>query len=46
MLQLFEMSIVAGLPVNWMEMDARTVDSMLVLHKEYRKEVLDDQRDC
>jgi hypothetical protein len=40
MLQLFEMSIVAGLPVSWVEMDARAVDAILVLHKEYRKEVV------
>lgn len=39
-LQLFESVVWAGLPANWPEMDARTIDAMMLLHGEFRKEAL------
>lgn len=39
-LQFFEAVLIAGLPSNWPDMDARIIDAMLLLQREYRKEGL------
>lgn len=38
LLQLFEAVLIGGLPSNWPDMDARTIDAVLLLHSEFRKE--------
>jgi len=40
MLQMFEAVLIGGLPPNWPDMDARTIDAMMLLHSEFRKEGL------
>ena len=40
LLQMFEAVLIGGLPPNWPDMDARTIDAMMLLHSEFRKEGL------
>lgn len=40
MVQFFETTLIAGLPSNWIDLDARTIDAIILLHNEFRKEPL------